>query len=149
MHLTIKDPGIGEHVFLCEVLETALAVDRLNLPDLQAFEMVVRRLQLWEEIYSDALRRSEAAGGYGTDADERSIFLGLSLGLCSALVSPSLSEFVSSRLKEKSGMLKERRKAREERESLHGPGDDDDGRPAGGGGRRNRNPKTKPKPKPE
>ena len=65
MHLTNQDPGIEEHLFLCEVLETALAADRLNLPDLQAFEMVVRRLQLWEEIYSESLRRSEASGGYG------------------------------------------------------------------------------------
>ena len=118
MQLTNKDPGMDEHQFLCEVLETALAVDRPNLSHLQSREMVVRRPQIWEEICSESLRKFEAAGGYCRDADDRSLFLGHALGLGSALVAPTLTEFVSSRFKEKSGMLEGRRKAREERETL-------------------------------
>ena len=133
LSLSALDPGVEEHQFLCEVLETGLAYDRLNLPDLQCFESICRRLQLWEEYYGEGLRLSEAGGSLGSrDADERSIFLGHQHGRGVALVAPALSDFVSSRLKEKSTMLKERRKAREERLAIGGGKDE----PAGGGGDR-------------
>ena len=108
-----------------------LAYDRLNLPDLQSFESICRRLQLWQEYYGESLRMSEAAGSLGSrDADERSIFLGHQHGRGVALVAPALSEYVSNRLKGKPTMLKERRKAREERLARSGGKEE----PSGGGG---------------
>ena len=37
------------------LLETGLCGDQLNLGELEFFELVSRRLQLWEEVYSQKL----------------------------------------------------------------------------------------------
>ena len=116
LRLQNHDPGVEEHQFLSDIIETALGFDRLNVSELQCFEAVSRRFMLWEELYGEALRSSEggATGSALADMDERSLFLGQKHGRGLALVCPALSEFVASQLTEKSSMLKERRKAREE-----------------------------------
>ena len=94
-----------------------MAFDQVNSPDLVVFEHISRRFQLWEEIYSDRLRdRSAGAHGQGgLDTEERSLYLGRKASPSAALVSPGLQTWVSTRVAERSAVLKERRKGREER----------------------------------
>ncbi|CAK0808368.1 unnamed protein product, partial [Prorocentrum cordatum] len=119
--LAAADPGVDEHLFLCELIETASTADQLNLPGCEAFELAARRFQLWEEVYSEALRQVEVSGTAGATADsdgwlgERRIFLGGTRSKGHALASPSLEKHVAERMQEESAILKERRKGREER----------------------------------
>ena len=115
--------------------------DQLNLASLECFELVSRRLQLWEETYSAQLRRAES-GDTGTSwLDERAIFLGAGRSRGHALVCPTLEIYVAEKLASESAVLKERRKGREERQlaagsggGLDGSGGDHGG--GGGGGRK-------------
>ena len=85
--LVSTDPGVEEHSFLCELIETAVARDGINVAALESFETVSRRFQLWEEFYAEALRIAEA-GDHGDDLDERRLFLGnhRSKGLAMAML---------------------------------------------------------------
>ncbi|CAK0803561.1 unnamed protein product [Prorocentrum cordatum] len=111
--LAAADPGVDEHLFLCELIETASTADQLNLPGCEAFELAARRFQLWEEVYSEALRQVEVAGTAGATADsdgwldERRIFLGGTRSKGHALVSPPLEKHAAERMQEESAILKE------------------------------------------
>ncbi|CAK0911836.1 unnamed protein product, partial [Prorocentrum cordatum] len=124
--LAAADPGVDEHLFLCELIQTASTADQLNLPGCEAFELAARRFQLWEEVYSEALRQVEVAGTAGATPDsdgwldERRIFLGGTRPKGHALASPSLEKHVAERMQEESAILKERRKGREERRMARG-----------------------------
>ncbi|CAK0868104.1 unnamed protein product, partial [Prorocentrum cordatum] len=73
--LVPTDPGVEEHSFLRELIETAVARGGINVAALESFETVSRRFQLREELYAEALRIAEA-GDHGDDLDERRLFLG-------------------------------------------------------------------------
>ena len=49
LSLSAADPGVDDHYFLSECLEYGLCFDQLNLGELQVFECIARRYQLWEE----------------------------------------------------------------------------------------------------
>ena len=140
LSLTPADNGVEEHLFLCECLEWGVTFDFLASPNILVFEHISRRFQLWEEIYSAALAE-QSSGSSGVEwAEERHIFLGRRVGHGSSLVCPSLQEHVAKELAQKTAVLKERRKGREERRLASGTGGDD--APGGGrggrGGRRGR-----------
>ena len=121
MGLHAHDPDVGEHELLSDILEVGLVYDQLNAGEICIFELVARRYQLLEEIHAGQLAVAENAGtGYAGathESDERFIFLGQTRGRSIALVSPDLAEFVANTLKERALVLKERRKARDERQS--------------------------------
>merc|ERR1712194_563007 len=73
---TSSDPGIDEHLFLCEIIELATTYDQLNCYDLAALECVSGRLQLWEERYGEKLRSSTDGSGPSGHAEERQLFMG-------------------------------------------------------------------------
>jgi hypothetical protein len=120
LRLTASDSGVDDHCFLSDVIETAVCFDQLNVSELQCFEKIARRLQLWEEVYSVKLRKAE--GGEEVDGwlDERAIFLGQGKSRGHALVCPLLEAWVAKELEKESAVLKERRKAREERQLAGG-----------------------------
>jgi hypothetical protein len=120
LRLTASDNGVDDHCFLSDVIETAVCCDQLNVSELQCFEKIARRLQLWEEVYSVKLRKAE--GGEEVDGwlDERAIFLGQGKSRGHALVCPLLEAWVAKELEKESAVLKERRKAREERQLAGG-----------------------------
>ena len=70
-----------------------------------------------EEKHRLKLLETERGAGKvgGLDADEATLFLGTSSARGSAAVSPTLLEFVSEQLKSEASIMKERRKAAEER----------------------------------
>ena len=112
--LGASSPGCEEHLFLCELLEVAALSDRLNVAGLQYAELISRRLQLWEEYYSEQLRLSEG-GQASMELDERRIFLGQRRTSGLALLNPELMEYVGDTLTIEANVLKQRRKGREEK----------------------------------
>ena len=111
------DEGVDEHKFLSELLELSMQFDQINSPDLVVFEHISRRYQVWEETYSDVLRdkANGTRGARGLDAEERSLYSGSGASTTAALVSPDLQSYVASKAGERSAILRERRKGREER----------------------------------
>ncbi|CAK0831274.1 unnamed protein product, partial [Prorocentrum cordatum] len=125
-------------------LEQGVTADQLNLPGCETFELAARRFQLWEEVYSEALRQAEVSGTAGTAADadgwldERRLFLGGTRSKERALVAPTLERNAAAKMQEESAILKGRRKGREERRMARGESssaaDAGLGDPGGGGG---------------
>ncbi|CAK0852117.1 unnamed protein product [Prorocentrum cordatum] len=101
--LAAADPGVDEHLFLCELIETASTADQLNLPGVRAGSQV--------EVSGTAGATADSDGWLG----ERRIFLGGSRSKGHALVAPSLEKHVAEKMQEESAILKERRKGREGR----------------------------------
>ena len=120
LKLTAADNGVDEHKFLNELLEVALTGDQLNIAELEVFEIVARRLQLWEEVYAQRLRQADAGASADAWLDERALFLGQGRSRGQALVCPELEAFVATKLAEESAVMKERRKGREERQLASG-----------------------------
>ena len=116
MQLTPLHEGVEELGFLNEVLETSISRDALNIGELQCFELIARRVQLFEQQYAMALQEAhtKSSGVNSLEYDERNLFLG-GVARGPALVCPALEKYVSVQLSEKSSLQKERRKAREER----------------------------------
>jgi hypothetical protein len=134
--LSASDPGVDEHKFLSDVVESALTYDQLNVSELLCFEHVARRYQMWEEIYAQSLREAESGSGSADWLDERQIFLGQGRSKGHALVCPLLEQWVAEQLKSESAVLKERRKGREEKQASRASGlagGSDLGAPAIGG----------------
>lgn len=115
--LSLSDEGVEEHGMLSEILEQAACYDALNVSELLSYEVVARKYQMWEEYYRSALRNANARAGTSSslDAEEKDIFLGQRGSRGLALVCPALEEYVAVQLRDRSAILKERRKAREER----------------------------------
>jgi len=114
------DPGVDDHEFLSELLEVGLTYDMLNAGTIAIMEMVARRYQLWEEVHSEALRVAEMGAGGSEFAEERRLFLGVPRGRSSALVMPALKDHIAVEVAKEAAVMKERRKAREERLLLAG-----------------------------
>ena len=99
--------------------------------EILSFEMLGRRLQMWEQIYGEQLQEvtnpSEAGG---INSDEKRFFLGQDRLRNRSLVCPELEEYISQCMQQRTQLLKERRKAREESSKGAGKGD-------GGGPKRN------------
>ena len=119
----------------------AVEFDALRISELACFETAARRFQMWEEFYSAQLQKNEGSHT-GLSMDEQGAFLGQSAkGL--SLVSPLLGEYVSKQIAERTSVLKERRKATEERNEQRkltargggGGGGGGAGEEGGGGGR--------------
>ena len=108
--------GVEEHHFLSEMLELSVTFDQLNAPDLAVCEHISRRYQALEESYAIELRDKTDGTqiGKALNSDERSLYLGTGTSSTTALVCPELQSHVSSKVGEKSAILRERRKAREE-----------------------------------
>ena len=104
--------GIDVHETACRFLQTLVCVDGVNAPDLESAEVVARQLQLVEERHRDKK---------GVDNLASSVDSHLYMGASSAsrggdCICPMLQEWIAEELRRESGVLKERRKAREERE---------------------------------
>ena len=114
------DEMVSEHEFLSELIELGLTFDQLNAGELLIYENISRRYQLIEEMYGQSLKDKSIAGfGGHVEADERMLFLGKSHSHGTALVNPELQSWVASKVAERSSILKERRKGREEQRLAH------------------------------
>ena len=93
-------------------------------------------------MMKNRLKTEEKSKVTGLSLEEKALFTGSPAGLQgAAIISSELTEFISSQMRDKTAILKERRKAREEREA--------DASTSGGVGtnpRRRRGPKAAAKP---
>jgi hypothetical protein len=117
LKLQITDPGVSEHEIFCRVLECSICYDQLNVSELGGIEILARRFQLHEERYRLKLIDAErGAGKTGIDYDDAIIFMGGSRDRGCAAICPALLDHVAEQAKQEAAILKERRKAHEERE---------------------------------
>ena len=107
----MRDTGVPEtdrvrheHGLLCDVLQTAMTYDQLEVSSLCCFELLARRLQLLEEAYS--------ASPKAPRFDGQQHFMGQ--GRKQVAIAPALTAHVAGELRDEAAVAKERRKAREE-----------------------------------
>eukprot|EP00973_Karenia_brevis_P056924 7918184-Karenia_brevis.AAC.1 len=80
------------------------------MANIASAELLVRQLQLIEQKHAERLPGSSEDGDSGMH-----LFLGTSNTRGGICVAPSLSEYIAEEAKKESAVLKEQRKAREER----------------------------------
>ena len=101
--------GADTHEAACRLLHTLCCVDGLNVSNLAAGELVARQIQLLEERQRE--RKPPA-----NELVDSHLYMGSSeAGRGGACICPLLSDWIAEELRKESGVLKERRKAREER----------------------------------
>ncbi|CAE7599810.1 kidins220 [Symbiodinium sp. CCMP2592] len=100
------DRSVYEHECLSRVLEAMITVDQLNVPCLQAAELIGRRLQVIREAH----RISPGAPDYSA-AD---VMMGWEYRKAGQGIDAGLAAHVASELKNEAAIAKEARKAREE-----------------------------------
>ena len=115
--LNNNDATVVAHEAWCKALEIMITYDQLSAGALASAEFIGRQIQILEDKHRDK----------GTNADtqiETSLFAGARhrSGLC---ISPALAEWVAQEMRGEAAVMKERRKAREERALA---------KPKGGGG---------------
>ncbi|CAK0884493.1 unnamed protein product, partial [Prorocentrum cordatum] len=111
LQVSPSDAGVEEHAYISEVLERACVFDQLNCSELETFEVLSRRYQLWEELYAPELPAAKAGEeGDGSWLDERRMFLGSSRSKGAALVCPRLEGHAAGELAQESAILEEKRK---------------------------------------
>ena len=123
-----SDDYVDQHLHVCKALHIAVVLDQLQVINVLAFELLGRQLQLLEEKQAEVGGRGGAAGGH--EVDEAFLFVNVGPSRALTCVAPELKEWISEELRKEASILKERRKAREERELQRGA--------PGGGGRRGR-----------
>jgi len=138
--LQAGDVGVDDHFFLSELFELAMCYDQVNAGTSAVLEAISRRYQLHEEINSEALKVADAGEGNSEWAEERRLFLGAPQSRASALIMPALKEHIAAEVAKEAAIMKERRKAREERLLLTpqsaGDAGDKTGKARGRGGRK-------------
>ena len=98
------------------MLQAALCYDQLNAGSLASMEIIGRQLQLVEEKqYERSLKPDSVPNGAAADAH---LYMGSGVNRGRVCVAPVLSDWIAEELRKEASVLKERRKAREERASL-------------------------------
>ena len=97
------------HEQYCKFIQTALCYDQLNGGNLAVMELIMRQLMLQEEKLKDKF--SSAASDAAVEAH---LFGGDRSRSC-LCICPALSEWVADEVRKETLVMKERRKAREER----------------------------------
>ena len=120
--------GVSEHDTLMKIIDKLGRYDGLDLSNLAGAELAFRRLQLIEFVYSE---RGPGGGKGSSKTDkkgdamtsmqqyEATIFSGghKEFGVC--MVAPTLLDYVAKEVEGEAAVLKQVRKAREERASLN------------------------------
>ena len=121
--------GVVEHSLAMQALEIAGCYDGLDVTNIAAVELLLRKAQLVEFSYSERgpappRKDDEKKGkGKGKDSrvgmyDESAIFLGAHKEHGEIMVCPLLLEYVQREVEREAGVMKQIRKAREERTFL-------------------------------
>ena len=102
------DEGVPPHLMLCRALHFAVVFDQGQIVNHAAYEVMGRELQLLEE------RQRERNAQYEPDG-ESFLYSGFAVAGDHTCVAPSLREWISEEMRKDAALMKERRKAREER----------------------------------
>lgn len=115
--------GVAEHENLCKILDKLGRYDGLDLTNLAGVELLYRRCQLIEYFHSDKSPAGGKGGGRGKDKKsddgsykaEAAVFTGMHREFGDTMIAPDLLEYVSKEIAKDASIMKEVRKAREER----------------------------------
>jgi hypothetical protein len=99
------------HESLCRILETACCYDQLDVSNCASFGLICRQLQTVEERFKEKFTVSN-------DASIDLYLMSGSTSRASLCICPALSSWVAAEAAKDTAVLKERRKAREERALL-------------------------------
>ncbi|CAK0813243.1 unnamed protein product, partial [Prorocentrum cordatum] len=110
--LGLDDPAMLLHSELSKLLQTAMCYDQLDVSSAASTELICRQLQLCVEKLKDRILGT--AGSGHQEHDESWFFTGLQNTSC-IMACPALSQWVAEQVAAENAVLKERRKAREER----------------------------------
>ena len=99
-----------------KVLEFGALYDQLDLTNLAMAECLLRRAQTIEWVYHDKLRDEGSATKDRLSVEEMNAFSGLDRTGDHLMVAPALLEHVKSVVEKDAAIMKNIRKAREERE---------------------------------
>ena len=120
--------GVSEHETLMKIIDKLGRYDGLDLANVAGAEVAFRRLQLIEFMYSD--RGPGGGGGKGSSKSDKkdamgamqqyeaTIFSGGHKEYGDVMVSPMILEYVAKEVEGEAAVLKQVRKAREERAAL-------------------------------
>ncbi|CAK0870502.1 unnamed protein product [Prorocentrum cordatum] len=117
--LALTDGGVAEHERCCSYLEQMVCFDQLNVPDVAAAEMICRSIQVQEETWRERFVSS------ADESLDSHLFYGTSTNRGNVCVHPQLLAHVGAELSKEYAVAKERRNAREERQSARAPGNRD------------------------
>ena len=113
-------PNVVVHETCCRTLEQLVCFDQGNAPNLTSAEVVARQLQLAEEKEREVA--SEGKKDEVSDlSSEGHLYLGGGHTRGNLCIAPELNAWISEELQKESAVLKERRKAREERNARVAP----------------------------
>ena len=120
--------GVDIHRLALEVLETSGCYDQLNLPNIAGIEKLLREAQFVEWQYAESSKKAGEAGGSGDNkkgkgggkgdvliSGEMQLFTGKHKEYGNIMISPELLEYVSKEAEKEVNVMKQVRKAREER----------------------------------
>ena len=96
-----------QHAFLAKLVQVGIVYDQLDELNLVTFELIFREMQVIEERHADRVLTN-------LDGEDEYRLL-MSINQTQIMVSPALKEFLATELGKEASVLKERRKAREER----------------------------------
>ena len=116
--------GVQEHEAALKILDLAGTYDGLDIPNSAGLEHLMRRAQLIEFTYSDrgpappTGNKSGKGGKKGSSGgfDEANIFMGQHRSHGDVMICPELIDYVSKETEREASVMKQVRKAREERE---------------------------------
>lgn len=122
--------GVSEHDTLMKIIDKLGRYDGLDLSNLAGAELAFRRLQLIEFIYSERGPGGGKAAGKGDKKDkndgmasmqqhEATIFSGSHKEFGDVMVAPLLLDYVAKEVEGEAAVLKQVRKAREERAAVN------------------------------
>lgn len=123
--LRADDWGVAEHETGLLAIELAGGYDGMDITNVAALEVMMRRAQLVEYAYSDR-RNDKGKKGGGKDSkndkSEAAVFSGIHRKTGEMMVAPELLEYVhvSREIEKDASIMKQIRKAREERRLLSG-----------------------------
>ena len=145
MHLASDDYGVADYEAIMRMLEMLTCWDCVDVPNLAGLELTTRRAQMYEYLYvmestdpgptpgadpsdgDDKKKRKSKGRGRGDGGkgllrfgfvDEGAIFSGKSRDHGHTMVCPSLLEHVGKEIEREVTVLKQVRKAREERRAF-------------------------------
>ncbi|CAK0890061.1 unnamed protein product, partial [Prorocentrum cordatum] len=108
--------GVAEHATLLRIIELAGQYDQLDVTNLACMEAAARRVQTIEWAYHDKIRETDAGSTSRLSIEEATAFSGLSRAGDLMMVAPALLEHVKLQVEKDAAIMKNIRKAKEERE---------------------------------
>ena len=106
-----NDAKVLAHESLCKILEPAMCYDQVDVASLACMELLVRQVQVLEEGYKDKFSSN-------TDVSFDIALMSGTAARSQLCIAPSLSSWVADEARKEVAILKERRKAREEKALL-------------------------------